>query len=341
MGYASVETTVVAVAEPSDVGHARRRAAAVCNRLGFDETRAGNAALVVTEMAGNLVKHGRGGQILLREIADGAAAGIEILALDAGPGIADVPQAMRDGHSTAGSPGTGLGAVARAADAFDLYSRPGAGTVVLARVWARPPEAVGRTVHGVVSAAKPGETVAGDGWCVFATAAGARVLVADGLGHGPLARDASEQAIAVVRGAAAGAPLADVVDACHGALRGTRGAALGIADVDCDEGSVRFVGVGNVAGCVMTDGTRQNLVSMNGSAGHPPVIVREFRYAWTRRSLLLMASDGLTTRWGLDAYPGLSAHEPGLIAGVLYRDHRRGRDDATVLALRERTRGTP
>jgi hypothetical protein len=78
------------------------------------------------------------------------------------------------------------------------------------------------------------------------------------------------------------------------------------------------------------------MVSMNGTAGQGAARVRAFDYAWEARATLVMASDGLDTRWSLDDYPGLAARDPALIAGVLYRDHTRGRDDVTVVAVRER-----
>jgi serine/threonine protein phosphatase PrpC len=78
------------------------------------------------------------------------------------------------------------------------------------------------------------------------------------------------------------------------------------------------------------------MVSSNGTAGQGVVRVREFDYRWEAGSLLVMATDGLATRWALDDYPGLAARDPALVAGVLYRDHNRGRDDVTVVAVRER-----
>jgi anti-sigma regulatory factor (Ser/Thr protein kinase) len=93
--------------------------------LGFDETDVGNVAIIVTELATNMLKHATQGEILMRPIARGTALGMEFVALDRGPGIASLTQCFRDGYSTAGSPGTGLGSIARLAGDFDIYSTPG------------------------------------------------------------------------------------------------------------------------------------------------------------------------------------------------------------------------
>src|SRR5687768_10037593 len=130
------DPVILPVTEPSQVGEARRAAAALAGRLGFDDRDAGKVALVVTEAATNLVKHARDGAVLLRPLDDAGAVGIEVLALDRGPGMADVGRCLRDGFSTAGSPGNGLGAVRRLAAVLDIYSALGSGTALLARVWA-------------------------------------------------------------------------------------------------------------------------------------------------------------------------------------------------------------
>ncbi len=105
----------------------------MAERLGFGETRAEELAVAVTEAASNLVKHARDGALMLRAEPGGAVSGIELVTMDAGPGIADIPAALRDGTSTAGTLGIGLGAIRRAADSCAVFSRPGRGTVLVAR----------------------------------------------------------------------------------------------------------------------------------------------------------------------------------------------------------------
>jgi anti-sigma regulatory factor (Ser/Thr protein kinase) len=320
------------VTEPSQVGEARRAAAALAARLGFGEEEAGKVALVVTEAATNLVKHANAGVILLRPLEQGGTPGVEILALDKGPGMADVNRCLRDGFSSAGTPGTGLGAITRLAAFADIHSVPEKGTALLARLWSRPPaEAAGLRV-GAVCLPVSGEVVCGDAWAVAQDAGRALVLVADGLGHGPSAAAAAQEAVRVFRDNAGGAP-AEILQAIHLALRSTRGAAAAVAAVDLAGGTLAYAGVGNISGMILEPQGGRSLVSHNGTLGHAARTFQEFAYPFAEHATLVMHSDGLLSRWALDAYPGLSRRDPALLAGVLYRDFRRGRDDVTVLAV--------
>lgn len=325
-----------AVTELSQAGEARRATATLTRRLGMDEADCGNAAIVATEVANNLVKHAREGFFLLRPLEQGRAVGVEMLALDKGPGMADVTRCLRDGYSTAGSPGNGLGAVARLSSFFDIYSNPQTGTALLARLWSEPPAAGARRPRlqtGAVSVPKTGECVCGDAWAVEDDGGRVCVVVADGLGHGPFAAEAAAAAVRVFRENGRLGPAARL-EVIHQALRGTRGAAVSIAEVDFDDQIVRFAGVGNVAGTVLADGVSRSMVSCNGTVGHNARHFQEFTYSFPAGAVLVMHSDGLASRWGLDPYPGLIALDPALIAGVLYRDFQRGRDDATVVVAR-------
>jgi len=325
------------VTDASQPGEARRLAQVLARSVGFDEADAGKVAIAVTESATNLVKHGGGGEIVLRVLNHGPVAGVEMLALDKGSGIASVAQSLRDGFSTAGSPGTGLGAVGRLSALFEIYSAPKAGTALLARFWPHRGAPDGDPFEiGAVSVPKPGEDVCGDDWAVRTQAGRLVVLVVDGLGHGPDAAVAARTAVQVFLEERAAAP-ADGVQIIHDALRSTRGAAVAIAEIDREQRLVRFSGVGNIGGWVLSGGQSRSMVSHHGTAGVAVRKITEFTYAWPERALLVMHSDGLGSRWNLDAYPGLSGRHPALVAGVLYRDFVRGRDDATIVVVREKT----
>jgi hypothetical protein len=110
--------------------------------------------------------------------------------------------------------------------------------------------------------------------------------------------------------------------------------------VDFATEELRYVGVGNIAGTVYADGVSRSAISHNGTLGHGVRKIQEFSYHFPRGAALVMHSDGLATQWRLEQYPGLAVRSPGLIAGVLYRDFKRGRDDVTVIVLREETRGS-
>jgi anti-sigma regulatory factor (Ser/Thr protein kinase) len=326
----------IALDDESRVAEVRRLAVAKAKAIGFLETEVGRVAIVATELATNLLKHARQGEILISVFDDGEGAGVECLALDRGPGIADVAVSMRDGHSTAGSPGTGLGAIARQSHVLDIYSSKIHGSAILARVYRGDPAgapAKPTPATGVVCLPMAGEDACGDAWSVRRTARGLCLMVADGLGHGPLAATASHAAVTAFE-AGEGAASPETMQRLHTALRPTRGAAASIAVLPTGDAPVAFIGVGNVAGAVVTASESKRMVSHNGTLGHALKTIRPFSYPTQGETLVVLASDGLGTAWSLDSYPGLRLRHPSLIAGVLYRDFSRRRDDVTVLVAR-------
>ncbi|HEY6434822.1 MAG TPA: ATP-binding SpoIIE family protein phosphatase, partial [Acetobacteraceae bacterium] len=324
---------LVSVTDTSQIAEARRLACSCARRLGLSETRTGQVALVVTELATNILKHGGGGEILTSRFDDRDGAGLEVLALDRGRGMADVERCLQDGYSTAGTPGNGLGAVIRQADQVRIWSSPDHGTAIVARFVARASATPGKTQLGAATAPFPGESTNGDGWSFASAVLGHTLLMIDGSGHGIEAARAAQCATELFR--------EHVEDACehlmqrlHRALAPTRGGAVAIARIDAAARTVRYVGVGNISGTLIDNGSIRHMVSHNGTAGHIAPRIREFTYGFTTDPLVILHSDGVTTRWDLGSYPGLAAQHPSLIAGVLLRDHRRGRDDATVVAMR-------
>jgi hypothetical protein len=121
----------------------------------------------------------------------------------------------------------------------------------------------------------------------------------------------------------------------HERLHAGRGAVAAVAEIDTQRGVLRYAGIGNISGSIWTDEASQSLVSMNGTMGHSAARARDFSYSWSAGALLVMHSDGLATRWSLADYPGLTRKNPSIVAGVLYRDFTRGRDDVTVVVARQ------
>ena len=330
-------TSVLPVTEISQVAEARRAATGLADQLAFDEADIGTIALIVTEAATNLVKHATGGEIVLCALQAGEVDGILVLALDKGPGIANAARAMRDGYSTTGSPGTGLGAMERLATLFDIHSVPGAGTALLARLWSKPLSNTRPSPLevGALSLPKPGEVVCGDRWAVAWFPERTLILVADGLGHGPGAAEAAMEAVQTFHERAALTPVA-IVESIHAALRSTRGAAVAVTEIAPSQEAIRFAGIGNISGIVLSSEGSRQMVSLNGTAGHSARRIQEFTYPWSSDALLILYSDGLVSHLHPERYPGLLRHNPDLIAATLYRDYTRGRDDVTVVVARDR-----
>lgn len=326
------------VIESSQVSAARRFGVQEAQRLGFDETDAGRVALVVTELANNVVRHGSGGEMLIGPFANDGATGVGLIALDRGKGMVDLDACLRDGYSTGGTPGTGLGSVVRQSDLFDVYTQVGGGTAVFVALAARGAKlGLGQAPidWGAVAIAKPGETVCGDAWSVVFGADWSSLLVTDGLGHGQDAAKASAAILAAFEAARDLKP-APLIKRLHQAAAPTRGAAAAVARLEFDAGCVRYAGVGNITGTIVTGGATRKAVSHNGILGHAMRRVQEFAYPFAGDLTVVLHSDGIQTSWSLDKYPGLVARHPALIAAILYRDFNRGRDDATVLVARWR-----
>ena len=331
--------TVVKIAEETQIAAARRAAGDLCRRMELTDAATGRAELITVELAANLLHHAGEGTIFLGPTAVGR--GLQILATDCGPGLGDVERAMEDGFTTGTTPGVGLGAVRRVADSIDIYSRLREGTIVAAEVRDQPEP--GASATAVLSTHIEGEMVNGDSWAIHPGPERTVYVAIDGLGHGQNAAIAAATALRVAEAALAQderAELAAIMQRMHVPMQATRGAAVMLISVSRDNAKVRCCGIGNLSAVLcFADGTTRPLVSHNGTVGHRMARVQEFEYTASPGALLIVHSDGVSTRWKLTQYPGLFRHSPAVIAGALYRESARGRDDATVLVSRLQSTG--
>lgn len=325
-------TKVFPVSEASRVAEVRRAAIALCRNEGLDETLAANAGLIATEICTNLLKHAKGGEVFLSALSGRSGPGLELLAVDRGPGMADVDRCLADGYSSAESSGTGLGAIARLSQEFDIYSEPEKGTVLVAQIRR---DVSSSCEIGAVLKPISGEEIAGDLWAVAERGRGPVIILADGLGHGLMAARAAAEAISAFRRSTETVP-ASILNRVHGSLRGTRGAAVAIAAIDRAERVVRYSGLGNISGLIVQPGRAVAMVSHNGTAGYQSPRLQEFSYALAEEALIVMHSDGLASGWNLDRHPGLRRRHPSIVAGVLYREAARQRDDVCVVVVKLR-----
>lgn len=325
-----VFTDWVAITDTSSVGEVRRTALLAAQRLGFDETRAGELALLATESSRNVLIHGGGGQVIVAGMNDGTHPVARILAMDKGPGIANVARAMSDGFSTTGTMGGGMGAMKRMATALEIFTGR-SGTIVLLEI--------GQTVApdnlqiAGLALPYPGERVCGDAWNWHRTPERTLVMVADGLGHGWDAAEAANEAVLTFRKRAHLKP-GEILTAIHDALKKTRGAVAAVAEIRPQEGRLTYAGIGNISAAVVSRGASRSMVSHNGTLGATIGRVQEFQVDWPSDAVLVMHSDGLQSKWDLGAYAGLAVRHPAVIGGALLRDFRRHRDDASVVVIK-------
>jgi anti-sigma regulatory factor (Ser/Thr protein kinase) len=333
-----------AVRDQMEISVIRVHATALARAHGLDSDAVDRLGIIVGELATNIVRYARSGQIVLRPVGEHGTGCIEILALDRGPGITDMSRVMRGptGSVPGGSREGGLPSVRRLAEQFDIYSAGGRGTAVVAHIGARSganmaTECAESFMHqnvGVVCVPLRGEDECGDDWAVDVVAGRPTALLVDGLGHGPGAAIAASAAMGVFRDVATRRPEL-LLGEMHAAMRHTRGAALSVAVVDRGGCAVRFYGIGNVDGRVVTADSSRQLMPQSGIVGHTMPRIQASDVPWPTSARLVMHSDGISSRWNMDAYPGLLARHPALMAGVLFRDFARERDDATALVLRD------
>lgn len=317
------------VEDASAVAACRGAALALAARLRFPASRADKLALAVTEAASNLHKHARQGSMLLRISREGGDPGIELVTIDAGPGLRDTAAALRDGHSTSGTLGVGLGAIRRLSDFTDLYSVPGHSTVLVARFW--PASHQGGTPFAGLVRPITGETECGDTFGAVETDDSMTGVLCDGLGHGPLAATAATKAVKAVLEGPADEPAA-LLERAHRRLNQTRGGAVGVVRVTGQR--VSFAGLGNIAAVILAGGTRKGMVSVPGIAGHQARTIRQFEYAAPPGAAIILHSDGISSRWAAESLPGLHTRDPLTIAAALLAEAGTRRDDAGLLVLK-------
>lgn len=285
-------------------------------------------ASAASELAHNQLAHAIGGEVGIRDIERVGSSGLEVIAADRGRGIADPAAAFRGVPRIDGSLGVGLSAAVRQVDELDVDIRYGAGTCIALRVFASP---VRRSEIGIIARPHPDESVIGDGAIAVRDAAGLLFGVADGLGHGLLAREAMDRAIdTLVRRPSA--PLDDQLRLIHSALSGTRGAVMSLARIG---ERVEHAGVGNIATRVIgIDGTARPLVATAGTLGSVlPKRIHVEQLALQPGELLVMFSDGLTSRIDLSHEVVIRQH-PIVVAQHLLARFARGTDDAIVAVVR-------
>ncbi|MGV9773060.1 SpoIIE family protein phosphatase [Streptosporangium sp. NPDC003464] len=317
--------------DASAIGSLRRAAVTLAEARGFDEEDAGRVAVAVSEAASNLVKHAVEGTMLIRPHPELDSA-IEVIAIDRGPGMRDVSRALRDGYSTAGTLGIGMGGIARMASGYEVHSMPGRGTVLGMYFTARGAPRPESRLSGVTRPIGE-ETVCGDAFASADTGTTTSVMLCDGLGHGSAAAYASQEAVRLFLRHADLAP-ATVLERIHQGLGSTRGGAVAVARIDRATGVVSFAGLGNVAAWITHQEGRQGMISVPGIAGHKARTLRQYEYAVPPHSMIVLHSDGLSDRWDITSYPGLVTRTPSVVAATLLRDAGTRRDDACVVAVR-------
>jgi anti-sigma regulatory factor (Ser/Thr protein kinase) len=322
----------------SAVGASRRLAIRLATRLGFDEGRTGDVGIVVSEIAANLLKHAGHGSLGLQVALRTGVAGVRVIATDSGPGMDDVSLSAIDGHSTSGTLGVGLGAVLRLSTSVDISTQPRRGTVLCADLWPNGDDGTPAGDHvDIAGLTRPiaNEEISGDSVAARTVDGHHLLMVTDGLGHGPMAAGASNEAVAAFHSTPTIDP-ATMLAAMHRTTRGTRGAAIAVAAIDSAYTQLRFAGVGNISAFVARSERRNAAMSQPGIVGHQMPRIRAVEVPLDESALVIMHSDGVRETWNLRDNPGLERRRASVIAATVLRDAGSRPDDASVLVARYR-----
>lgn len=308
-------------------------------KIEFNKNILAEIDIIVAELISNLLKYASKGEFLVKRIDDDGEAGIEIIAIDNGPGIANPKKMLQDGISTRGTLGFGLGAIKRLSCFFEIYSLVNWGTIIVSRVYRSKKElSPGKKTMEIrsVGLCKPGETESGDGWCLKQKDNKVRIFVADGLGHGPHAHFAVKAGVKSFKKCEEPSP-SQVLRWIHNDIdvKQTRGMVGSIIELDLKNKHWLFCGVGNIFtkfnGLVLNKAT----MSYNGVLGlNVPIHMNDSKLIIEQDQLIIMASDGFRTRWDLAKYPGIQRSDCSIIAAALYKDHARRTDDMLVVVIR-------
>lgn len=328
------DAELLEVADVSQIGEARRRIALIATEHGLEQRTIDRLAVVCSELTTNLVKHAKGGSMIAQCLSDGSNIGIELFALDKGRGMSNIEDCFRDGFSTTGTLGTGLGAITRMSDSVSVSSSQSRGTVIQARLWSYKTASVDEGIGGLTVPLK-GELLSGDKWIACKIQDGFYCLVVDGLGHGFEAAEAARLAVKRFKENLSLNP-ASMIDVLHRALRGTRGAAGAVARINFKQHELEYAGLGNITGLLVTNSDFKHLTSLNGTLGYEARKITAFTLPWSAQSVLVMHSDGLSSRVSEDtALSDNQSNSASIIAASLYLHQSKAIDDATVMVVKQ------
>lgn len=300
----------------------------------FPQAKVSQLDVIAAEMTSNLHKYAIAGELLLGYFDQPGAEYIELICLDKGPGMRDTARMMKDGFSTSNTMGHGLGSIQRMSDAFDIFSQVGWGTMVLSRVYKSPP------VHTKIKKgfqfkqlviAKPKELVSGDGCYLKQSDDYIKIILCDGLGHGPEANLAANEAVRAFKQCPSTSPV-DIIRYIHPEVRKTRGLVATIIVYDIKAKQLRIGGVGNIATKLTGPLLSKSHLSYNGIIGHNiPNTMNDLIVEVQDYNQVVLCSDGIRSRWETGRITGLNRLDLSLQAAAVYKDYARLSDDMSVV----------
>lgn len=334
----------------SDIGMCRRKGSNLAIQMGFDKVKAGEIAILISELGTNVLKHSGGkGKIVICQIEDeNNRKAIEVWCCDTGEGIPNFKKALQDGFSDKNTLGLGLGTIVRFSDDIEInpilsksfkesyFSGNNEYKHCLRSVkWIPRIQWNGinkKLIIGAASICHPSEQLNGDAYLV--TNVNQNITVAaviDGLGHGKEANIASEKAKEQII-LKSELPLDSLIKHTHNSLRGTRGVVIGLTRINTEKNQLSFSGIGNIECFIITETGKKTPISFGGILGHNMRTPRVFEFDFRPGNTLCMYSDGITSRW---RHEDIKWDEsPQKNAEFIINNYSRQNDDATILIIR-------
>ena len=334
----------------SDIGVCRRKAVGLSKLIGFDEIKNGEVAIMVTELATNVLEHGggKGGMLVCHYENIEQQKALEIWCCDEGKGILNPEESITDGFTNKKSLGIGLGSIQRFSDEFEInppkaqfikdLDLPDFGenkNCIRTLKWVPKKQWIGNNrnlIVGAASRSKPGERLNGDTYIITHLNQHKTVAaIVDGLGHGNEANKASQMVKErlLLRPEL---PLDALMMHIHSGIRGTRGAVVGLLSADTENNKLFYTGIGNIEGFLFSSGKKKNLISFGGIVGHNMRTPRIFDFNFNPGDYLCLYTDGITSRWNSKDIDWEG--NPQYIAEYILTHYSRQNDDATVFIIR-------
>lgn len=302
---------------------------------GFSEKKLAHIDLIVAEITSNLLKHTPGGEILCGIVGEGSQQYIEIISIDEGPGFNDLPSMLLDGVSTSNTLGYGLGSIKRMSDFFSIYSQKGWGSILVSRMNKEETKGLSQAVSVTsLVVAKPSETLSGDG-CTYKTSERYfKLLLMDGLGHGPEANKAVMEGFNSFKLCPYHVP-AEIIRFMHYPLKRTRGGVGTIVIYDLITRKYQILGVGNISTKLVGNIESKNVMSYNGIIGHNiPNTMSSHEADGGDYRFIILCSDGIKSRWDISKFPMIKRYDPIFMAAAIYKDFARKTDDMSVVIIK-------
>ncbi len=325
------------ISSPAEVIAIRRISKEIAKDIGFDVRAQEEIVLVVSELASNIIKYANRGILTLTPVSLAEQNGLMIEATDSGPGFNE-NTALKDGFSSSGTLGCGLGAVNRMMDEFDIHTNENnqLGTRIVCKRWLRKKSSVnGRCPFdiGIVSRPKPGEDVNGDSFVIKQGNGQSLVAVIDGVGHGRLAHQAAQAARHYIENHSE-LPFLDIFRGVDRACRSSRGVVMALASFDWDSMKLTFASVGNIEVKVLGAQEKFKFIVRRGIVGKNapnPVITEN---DWRMDYALALHSDGLSTHWNWKDFSHHSDRSAQFIAEYMHRALEKDSDDTTLIIVK-------